>query len=111
MLNIKERQNANVTILDLEGDVIMGGGTAKLRETITGLIKNDKTDVLLNFQKVRYIDSSGTGELISSFESLTQIGGSLKLSNLTPKVDEVLTLSNMLQILDIFEDEASALNS
>ncbi len=111
MLNIEERQNGNTTILDLEGDVIMGGGAAKLRQAIGELIKVDKTEVLLNFQKVRYIDSSGTGELISGFESLNQKGGNLKLSNLTPKVEEVLTLSNMLQILDIYDDEASALES
>lgn len=111
MLKINERQNENVTILDLEGDVIMGGGSAKLRETIAGLIKEDKTDVLLNFQKVRYIDSSGTGEIISSSQSFDQLGGSLKLSNLSPKVEQVLALSSILPILDVYDDEASALES
>ena len=111
MLNIEERQNGNVTILDLEGDVIMGGGAAKLRQTIAELIKNNKTDVLLNFQKVKYIDSSGTGEIISVSESFDKIGGNLKLSNLSPKVEQVLALSSILLILDIYDDEASALNS
>ena len=108
MLNIEERQNGNVTILDLEGDVIMGGGAAKLRQTIAELIKNNKTDVLLNFQKVKYIDSSGTGEIISVSESFDKIGGNLKLSNLSPKVEQVLALSSILLILDIYDDEASA---
>jgi anti-sigma B factor antagonist len=111
MLNIQERQNGNTTILDLEGDVIMGGGSAKLRQAISELIKEDKTDVLLNFQKVRYIDSSGTGEILSVSQSFNEIGGSLKLSNLTPKVEQVLALSSILPILDIYDDEASALNS
>lgn len=88
----------------------MGGGSAKLRQAIGELLKEDKTDVLLNFQKVRYIDSSGTGEILSVSQSFDEIGGSLKLSNLTPKVEQVLTLSSILPILDIYEDEASALN-
>jgi anti-sigma B factor antagonist len=109
MLNIQERQTKNVTILDLEGDVIMGGGSAKLREAIAKLRKESKTNVLLNFQKVRYIDSSGVGELISGVESFNQNGGSLKVSNLSPKVEEVLALSNILSILDVYDDEAGAL--
>ncbi len=110
MLNIEERQNGDTTILDLEGDVIMGGGSAKLRQTISELLKADKTELLLNFQKVRYIDSSGTGELISVSQSLNEIGGNLKLTNLSPKVEQVLALSSLLPILDVYDDEASALN-
>lgn len=109
MLNITERQNGKTIILDLEGDVIMGGGSAKLRQTIADLLKEDKTDVLLNFQKVRYMDSSGTGEILSVSQSVNELGGSLKLTNLTPKVEQVLTLSSILPILDVYDDEASAL--
>jgi anti-sigma B factor antagonist len=109
MLTIQERQQGTTTILDLEGDVIMGGGAAKLRQTINELLKEEKTDVLLNFQKVRYIDSSGTGEILSVSQSFEEIGGSLKLANLTPKVEQVLALSSILPILDIYDDEASAL--
>lgn len=111
MLDIQERQNGNTTILDLEGNVIMGGGSAKLRETIARLVKENKTDILLNFQNVKYIDSSGTGEILSGVGSLNEAGGSLKLANLTPKVREVLTLSSILPILEIYDDEASALNN
>jgi anti-sigma B factor antagonist len=111
MLEIQERRNGSVTILDLEGNVIMGGGSAKLRDAINKLIKEEKTDILLNFQNVRYIDSSGTGEILSGFSSLNEIGGNLKLANLTPKVREVLSLSSILPILEVYDDEASALNN
>jgi anti-sigma B factor antagonist len=109
MLNIQQRQNGNLTILELEGNVIMGGGSDKLREAIARLIEENKTDILLNFQNVKYIDSSGTGEILSGFNSLNALGGSLKLSNLTPKVLEVLTLSNILPILEVYEDESNAI--
>jgi anti-sigma B factor antagonist len=111
MLNIEERQNGNVTILDLEGDVIMGGGAAKLRETISELLEAEKTDVLLNFEKVRYIDSSGTGEILSVSQSFDEVGGTLRLSNLSPKVEQVFALSSILPILDIYDDEVSALKN
>jgi len=87
----------------------MGGGSAKLRETMRNLIESKKTDILLNFENVKYIDSSGTGEILSVSSSLNEIGGRLKLSNLTPKVREVLALSSILPILDVYEDEAKAL--
>lgn len=109
MLSIRQRQNGNLTILDLEGNVIMGGGSDKLREAIAELIKENKTDILLNFQNVKYIDSSGTGEILSSLNALNELGGSLKLSNLTPKVREVLTLSSILPILEVYEDESKAI--
>lgn len=111
MLNIQERQSGETTILDLEGDVIMGGGSAKLREAVAELTRNDKNNILLNFQKVKYLDSSGTGEIVSLCKSFEKSGGNLKLSNLSPKVEEVLALSSILPILDVYDDEASALNT
>lgn len=110
MLNIQKRQNGETTILDLEGNVIMGGGSAALREAIAQLVKDDQTNVLLNFQNVKYIDSSGTGEILSIVNLLNQNGGRLKLSNLPPKIEEVFTLSSILPILDIYDDEESALS-
>ena len=111
MLNIQERQNGATTILDLEGDVIMGGGSAALRDKIADLVRNEKANVLLNFEKVKYMDSSGTGEIVAGMQILEKNGGSLKLVNLTQKVEQVLTLSSILPILDIYDDEASALDS
>lgn len=111
MLEIQERQKGNVTILDLEGNVIMGGGSARLREAIAKLIKEDKIEILLNFERVKYIDSSGAGEILSGSGSLNELGGKLKLAALTPKVREVLKLSSILPILDVYDDETSALNN
>lgn len=111
MLNIQERQSGDTTILDLEGDVIMGGGSAKLRQAINELLKEEKTNVLLNFEKVRYMDSSGTGEILSVSQSFNDVGGTLKLTNLTPKVEQVLALSSILPILDVYDDEATALQN
>lgn len=111
MLDIQERQNGETTILDLEGDVILGGGSAKLREKFAELFQNNNNNILLNFEKVKYLDSSGAGEILAGLEAIKKAEGSLKITNLTPKVEQVLSLSNLLLVLDVYDDEASALNS
>lgn len=109
-LNIKERQAGDVTVLDLEGNVIMGGGSAKLRGAIRRLINRGQKKILLNFAQVKYVDSSGIGELVSCFVSLGGRGGQLKLINLSERVDEVMAISNLLSIFEIYDDESKALN-
>ncbi|HEY0658986.1 MAG TPA: STAS domain-containing protein [Pyrinomonadaceae bacterium] len=111
MLNITKRQANKTTILDLEGNVILGGGSRKIGEEIRHLIDMGTSDFLLNFSHVKYIDSSGVGELFSLLELVRQNDGNLKLSNLPVKVEEVLTLSGFLPMFDIYKDENAALQS
>jgi len=111
MLDINERQTNGTTILDLKGNVIMGGGSKRLGEDVRRAVKAGNTNVLLNFSAVKYLDSSGVGELIALSETINRAEGSLKLSNLPPKVEEVLTLSGVLPIFDIYDDERYALES
>ena len=111
MLDITERQTNGTTILDLAGNVIMGGGSKRLGEEVRRLTSAGNTNVLLNFTSVKYLDSSGVGELLSLSDAISRADGSLKLSNLPPKVEEVLTLSGVLPIFDIYEDENAALQS
>lgn len=109
MLDITKRQADGTTILDLAGNVIMGGGSKRLGEEVRRLTAAGDTDVLLNFADVKYLDSSGVGELLSLSDAISRTEGSLKLSNLPPKVEEVLTLSGVLPMFDIYDDENAAL--
>lgn len=109
MLNITERQAADVTILDLDGNVIMGGGSAALGATIRRLLAEGRKKVLLNFQAVKYIDSSGIGELVSGSVAMAREAGQMKLLNLSEKVEEVLSLSSLLSIFEVYKDEREAL--
>ena len=111
MLDITERQTNGVTILDLTGNVIMGGGSKRLGEDVRRAVEAGNTNVLLNFSAVKYLDSSGVGELIALSDAISRAEGNLKLSNLPPKVEEVLTLSGVLPIFDIYDDERHALES
>ena len=111
MLNITKRQAEKTTILDLEGNVILGGGSRKIGEEVRHLIKTGTSNFLLNFSRVKYIDSSGVGELVALLELVKQNDGNLKLSNLPGKVEEVLTLSGFLPMFEIYKDENAALQS
>jgi len=110
-INISERQAGDVTILDLEGKVTIGEGSVALRGAIRRLLGEGKNKILLNLGKVGYIDSSGIGELVSSFTAVNKEGGSLKLLNLTQKIQDLLAITKLLTVFDVYDAEAEALAS
>jgi anti-sigma B factor antagonist len=110
-LNISERQAGDVTILDMSGKVTIGEGSVALRTTIRRLLGEGKKNILLNLGSVGYIDSSGIGELVSSFTAVNKEGGTLKLLNLTEKIQDLLAITKLLTVFDVFEDEGEALGS
>jgi anti-sigma B factor antagonist len=110
-LNISERQAGDVTILDLTGRITIGEGSVALRTAIRRLLSEGKKNILLNLGGVSYIDSSGIGELVSSFTTVKKEGGSLKLLNLTQKVQDLLAITKLLTVFDVYENEDEALAS
>src|SRR6476469_8892558 len=110
-LNISERQAGDVTILDLDGKVTIGEGSVALRGAIRRVLGEGKTKLILNLGRVGYIDSSGIGELVSSFTAVSKEGGTLKLLNLTEKIQDLLAITKLLTVFDVFESEAEALSS
>ena len=110
-LELKERQAGDVTILDMSGSVRMGEGAVSLRNSIRGLNDEGKKKILLNLAGVGYIDSSGIGELVSSYTAINKDGGQLKLLNLTQKLQDLLTITKLLTVFDVYESEEEALAS
>jgi anti-sigma B factor antagonist len=108
-LNISERQVGEVTILDMGGKITIGEGSVALRTAIRRLLEEGKKKILLNLAKVGYIDSSGIGELVSSYTSINKEGGQLKLLNLTQKLQDLLTITKLLTVFDVYESEEEAL--
>ena len=111
MLNITEQQIDQATILKLEGNVILGGGSKKLTQAVNRLIEEGKTNIILNFSAVKYLDSSGVGELVSLSQAIDEIDGNLILSDLSEKVEDVLTLSSVLPLFEIYDDDNAAVQS
>jgi anti-sigma B factor antagonist len=110
-LNISERQAGDVTILDMSGKITIGEGSVALRTAIRRLLEEGKKKILLNLAGVGYIDSSGIGELVSSYTAINKDGGQLKLLNLTQKLQDLLTITKLLTVFDVYESEAEALES
>ncbi len=110
-LNISERQAGDVTILDMDGKVTIGEGSVALRTTIRRLLGEGKKKILLNLGSVSYVDSSGIGELVSSFTAVNKEDGTLKLLNLTQKIQDLLAITKLLTVFDVYENEGEALSS
>jgi anti-sigma B factor antagonist len=100
-----------VTVVDLSGRLTLGEGSALLRRTIRELLEDNRSNILLNLADVDYIDSAGIGELVSAFTAVKNRSGSLKLLQLTKKVHDLLQLTKLFTVFDVFSDERIALRS
>ncbi|MEO8436108.1 MAG: STAS domain-containing protein [Pyrinomonadaceae bacterium] len=110
-LEIKERQAGDVTVLDMNGKIRMGEGSSLLRDAIRKLVTDGQKKILLNLGGVGNIDSSGIGELIANYTTVSKDGGQMKLLNLTEKVNDLLVITKLLTVFDVYETEAEALGS
>lgn len=110
-LRATHRDAGKVTVVDLSGRIVLGDGSALLRKTIRGLLQDQRKAILLNLADVDYIDSSGIGELVSGFTAVKNQGGDLKLLHLTKKVHDLLQLTKLYTVFDVFTDESTAVRS
>ena len=111
MFSISERTASDITILDLSGKITIGEGSVKLREKVRQLLNDGKKKILLNLGDVSYVDSSGIGELVSSYTTTRNQGGQLKLLNLTKKIQDLLSITKLLTVFETFDNERAALDS
>src|ERR1700693_3355824 len=100
-----------VQIVDLKGKITIGAGDVQLRETINHLVEGGKKNIMINMNDVTTIDSSGIGELVGCYTSVTNKGGKLKLLHLPPKINDVLTVTQLITVFDVYESEPEAVAS
>ncbi len=110
-LKISVRNVEGVAVLDLSGRITMGEPAGNLRDTIKDLATRGDKNQLLNMSDVVYIDSSGLGELVGAFATVSNRGGKLKLLNLQKRVHELMQLTKLYAVFEIFDDEATAVRS
>jgi anti-sigma B factor antagonist len=110
-MKVATRQVDGVTILDLSGRITLGEGSVTLRDAVHDVIAKGPKHILLNLENINYIDSSGIGELVSAFTSVRNAGGELKLLNLTKKVHDLLQITKLYTVFDIWDSEASAVSA
>lgn len=110
-LEIRERAIGDVTILEMIGKITIGEGSVQLRDAVSKLLDAGRNRIILNLGGVTYMDSSGIGELVSRFTTTKNSGGKLKLLNLTKKIKDLLMITKLLTVFEIYEDEQTALES
>ena len=108
---VNPRRLDDVVILDLSGRITMGEGTLVIRDHIQKLLNGGDRKFLLNLSDVDYIDSSGLGELVTSFTTVRNRDGQLKLLNLTKRVQDLLQITKLLTVFEVFNSEAEALKT
>jgi anti-sigma B factor antagonist len=108
---LKPRRLDDVVVLDLSGRITIGEGTVILRDTIRKLLEAGDRKFILNLSNCDYIDSSGLGELVTSFTTVRNAGGELKLVNLTRRVQDLLQITKLLTVFESYNDETEAVKS
>jgi anti-sigma B factor antagonist len=110
-VKLTTRQVGDVTVIDVAGRITLGEGSSVLRDAMRDLVSKGQKKILLNLGEVSYIDSSGIGELVSGFTTVTNGGGALKLLNLNKRVKDLLQITKLYTVFDVHEDEAGAIRS
>ena len=110
-VKIDTRKVGDVTVVDVSGRITLGEGSSALRDVLRDLSAQGNKKILLNLSEVSYIDSSGIGELVSGFTSVSNGGGTLKLLGLTKRVKDLLQITKLYTVFDVHEEEAHAVRS
>ena len=110
-MTIEERPTGNVMILDLKGKLTIGDGDELLKDKINSLVQQGHTKLILNLAEVPYIDSGGLGQVVRTYTTVKQHNGSLKLMNVTKRIEDLLAITKLLTVFDVFETEQEALQS
>src|ERR1022692_2481890 len=110
-LKINVRESDHVVILDLNGRITIGEEAASLRDTIKELLESGQKNILLNLAEVSYIDSTGLGQFVGSFATVTSRGGQLKLLNLQKRLQELRQITKLITVFDTYTNESAAVRS
>ena len=105
------RDLGDIRVIELSGKITIGAGDVKLRELISQAVEDDKNNIVLDLGGVTAIDSSGIGEMVACYTTVTKRGGQLKLMHLSPKITDILQVTQLITVFDVFDDEREALGS
>lgn len=110
-MTIEQRKVGSVTVLDLNGKLVLGDGSGLLKDKVHSLAFQGNKQIVLNLGGVSYMDSAGLGELIASHTTATREGGKIKVANLTKRVSDLMTIAKVLSVFDVYESEDEAVKA
>jgi anti-sigma B factor antagonist len=111
LVTVSERSSGSVIVLDVKGALTLTDGADVLRDKVRSLLQQGHKHVLVNLGNVPYMDSAGLGELVQSYATTTRQGGQLKLLNTTKRIHDLLVITKLSTVFDLFDDEAAAVSS
>jgi anti-sigma B factor antagonist len=110
-VRMTNREVDGVSVVELDGRIVLGEESNSLREKLKGLIAEGKKKIVLNMADIKYIDSTGLGTLVAAHLSAKTHGVSVRLCHLGDKFHEVLQITKLLTIFDVYDTEAAAVSS
>lgn len=110
-VKLSTRQVGDVIVIDAAGRITLGEGASAFRDLIRDLAAKGEKKIVLNLNEVSYIDSSGIGELVSGFTTVTNHGGQLKLVGLSKRVKDLLQVTKLYTVFEVFEEEPDAIRT
>ncbi len=110
-MQIVEREREGIVIVDCVGQLVAGESTGAVRERLSQLVGSGSIQLILNLEGVNYIDSSGLGALVMCFSTARRAGGTMKLLNLSRRSIELIVLTRLEMVFEVFNEEQSAVNS
>src|SRR5919112_884307 len=110
-MQIVERKNVDVVVLDMKGKITLGEGDELLKDKVNSLVNQGQRKIVLNLAEVPYIDSAGLGEIVRTYTTVSRQGGRLKLLNLTKRITDLLSITKLLTVFETYDSEADAVRS
>lgn len=110
-MQIDERTIGDVLILDIKGRITLGEGDELLKDKVNSLLNQGNKKIVLNLAEVPYVDSAGLGEIVRTYTTVSRQGGSLKLLNLTKRITDLLAITKLLTVFEVYESETDAVQS
>jgi anti-sigma B factor antagonist len=110
-MQISERANGEVVVLDIKGRITLGDGDELLKDKVNQLVGAGRKKIVLNLADVPYVDSAGLGEIVRTYTTVSRQGGSLKLLNLTKRISDLLAITKLLTVFETFDTEDEAVKS
>lgn len=110
-MKFSTRKIGDVIVIDADGKILLGEGDVEIKQAVDNLLKQGHKKILLNLDKVPYMDSAGLGELIRCFTALRKSGGNFKLLSPNERIKDLLNITKLLNVFDCYDNESAALAS
>ncbi|MEW5763952.1 MAG: STAS domain-containing protein [Acidobacteriota bacterium] len=111
MMNHRVYEKSGISVLELKGSITMGGGDVTMRDLIKGLLEQGKKQILVDLGGVSFMDSTGLGELVAAYTTARHHDATLKLVNLTKKIHDLLTITQLATVFEYYESFDEAVSS